>query len=208
MVKLGISTFLLAQLCILQAHASHYIQFRLIKKTDAVHRAGICLHAGNGIIMSDSDDFASIVKNYGFHKDGWQPYFKMVKIAFSAVLLAQICILQAYASHYIQFRLYKDTGVLHRVGICLHDGDRALMADQDYFGSSVQNYGFHKDGYAANVKWDNKEVDVQGWGRYKFKNIWSNGHKNIWDDCWETSSRKCNTIVDKATSECNRALGF
>ncbi|KAF9103766.1 hypothetical protein BGX29_002953 [Mortierella sp. GBA35] len=99
----------------------------------------------------------------------------MVKIAFSAVLLAQICILQAYASHYIQFRLYKDMGVLHRVGICLHDGDRALMADQDYFGSSIQNYGFHKDGYAANVKWDNKEVDVQGWGRYKFKNIWSNG---------------------------------
>ncbi|KAF9103767.1 hypothetical protein BGX29_002954 [Mortierella sp. GBA35] len=130
MVKLGISAFLLAQLCILQAHASHYIQFRLIKKTDAVHRAGICLHAGNGIIMSDSDDFASIVKNYGFHKDGW----------------------------------------------------------------------------FANVNWGNKEVDVQGWGRYKFQKEMGDNRGVIWGGCWDSSGGDCNSFKNQARDDCDRAL--
>ncbi|KAG0199491.1 hypothetical protein BGX33_011613 [Mortierella sp. NVP41] len=185
MVKLAISALVVAQLCILQAQASHYIQWKLARGHPWIHKAGICIHNGYGMVVSDMDLFGSGVKNYGYHQNGysvnvnwdnenvgvdsWDTPFKMAKLAISALVVAQLCLLQAQASHYIEFKLIKDSAFAHRAGICIHNGDTMLMTDMDNFGSGVKNYGFHQNGFSANVNWNNENVGVDGWGTYWFQ---------------------------------------
>ncbi|KAF9083135.1 hypothetical protein BGX23_011757 [Mortierella sp. AD031] len=107
----------------------------------------------------------------------------MVKLTISALLLVQLCILHAHASHYISFRKGKYEAFTDRAGICLHNGNRILMTYQDDFAKNVQNYGYHKDGWFANVNWHNKEVDVQGWGRYKFQQVRFQSFRVTADGC-------------------------
>ncbi|KAF9090277.1 hypothetical protein BGX23_006117 [Mortierella sp. AD031] len=131
----------------------------------------------------------------------------MVKLAISAFLLAQFCILNTQASHYIQFRLTRQTTALHRAGTCIHDG-KILMTDQDGFGSTIENYGFNKDGWFANVNWKNKEVDVQGWGRFKFQKTMDDKYTAIFDGFWDSSGGDCKGFKNQARYDCGGALNF
>ena len=127
----------------------------------------------------------------------------MVKLAISALVIAQLCLLQAQASHYIQFKLIKDSAIMHRAGICIHNGDNMLLADMDYFGSGVKNYGFHENGYSANVNWDNENVGVDGWGTYWFQDKTPKDKKVVhWEGCWETSDSKCAHFREYAELSC------
>ncbi|KAG0280938.1 hypothetical protein BGZ97_009339, partial [Linnemannia gamsii] len=108
---------------------------------------------------------------------------KMVKAwIFAALALAQFCIPQAEASHYIRFVLLRHGVITADGGICIHDGQNIIMAQRGWFASSVQNYGFHNNGFHANVNWNNKEVGVAQWndGPYKFQNIRDDGNRADW----------------------------
>ncbi|KAG0371445.1 hypothetical protein BGX24_001667, partial [Mortierella sp. AD032] len=94
--------------------------------------------------------------------------FKMVKLAISVFVVAQFCILQAQASHYIQFKIQRANPFAHHVGICIRDGTKLHMWDRAIFGSGVSSYGFHKDGWSAEVNWSREEVNLKGHGVYKF----------------------------------------
>ncbi|KAG0211395.1 hypothetical protein BGX33_004334 [Mortierella sp. NVP41] len=134
--------------------------------------------------------------------------FEMVKLAISAFLLAQPCTLQVHASHYIQFRLFRNTAISHRTGICLHAGNGIIMTDDDIFGSTAKNFGFHKGKWSANVNWDNKEVDVQGWGRYKFQRTMDDKHRAVFDGCWDFSGGDCSSFKDQSKRDRDRALDY
>ncbi|KAF9081395.1 hypothetical protein BGX23_000926 [Mortierella sp. AD031] len=134
----------------------------------------------------------------------------MAKIAIIALLLAQLCILQAQASHYVQFKLVRMKGVmfLHTAGICIHDGERVLMSDYDYFGSGVNDYGFHKDGYSAMVRWNKKNVGITNWGDYSFEHVGDDGTTAFWDGCWTTVGYDCRYFRSKARADCNARLNY
>ncbi|KAG0203775.1 hypothetical protein BGX33_008917, partial [Mortierella sp. NVP41] len=132
--------------------------------------------------------------------------FKMVKFAISAFVVAQLCLLQAQASHYIQYRLNR-VDIVHYGAICIHNGDQILMADGDKFASSVQNYGFHQNGFSANVNWKNQNVGVQGWGTYWFDTKSGEEYQYVtWEGCWETSDSKCAHFRTYAKAACDEAL--
>ncbi|KAF9406964.1 hypothetical protein BGZ76_006229, partial [Entomortierella beljakovae] len=135
-------------------------------------------------------------------------HHKMIKATIFAFLLVQLCILQAHASHYIQFKLRRITFVGHNVAICMHDGERIIMKDSDTFGSGVNNYGFHKDGYSATVSWKTKEVEVANWQAWysKFPTVYDNGYLAKWEGCWSTTSLNCNSFHREAKRQCDRAL--
>ncbi|KAG0211393.1 hypothetical protein BGX33_004332 [Mortierella sp. NVP41] len=118
----------------------------------------------------------------------------MAKLAIFAFLLVQLCIFMLRPA--TTFR------------ICLHAGNGILMTDQDVFGSTIKNFGFHKDGWSANVNWGNKEVDVPGWGRFKFPSVQDDGYRAIFDGCWDSSGGNCNSFKDKAKCDCDAALKF
>ncbi|KAG0211392.1 hypothetical protein BGX33_004331 [Mortierella sp. NVP41] len=131
----------------------------------------------------------------------------MVKLAISAFMLAQLCILKAHASHYILYRNHLGP-MYDYAGICLHAGNGIIMADADTFAHSVQNYGFHKDGWFANVNYKNKEVDVQGWGRYKFQSTKIGLGYAVFDGCWDSSGGDCSSFEAKAKEDCMEALNI
>ncbi|KAF9117755.1 hypothetical protein BGW39_001826, partial [Mortierella sp. 14UC] len=110
----------------------------------------------------------------------------MVKLAISVLVVAQLCILQAQASHYIQFKIHRSHPFAHVAGICIRDGTNVHMWDFDTFGSGVQSYGFHKDGWSAEVDWDKEEVNLRGHGVYKFDKGGKKGSPLIWEGCWDT----------------------
>ncbi|KAK3847908.1 MAG: hypothetical protein J3R72DRAFT_431046 [Linnemannia gamsii] len=134
----------------------------------------------------------------------------MVKIALSALIVALLCMLQVQASHYILFILNRRANIgipfSHTAGICIHDGNRILMADGDQFAPSVVNYGFHKDGYSANVNWNNKNVGVKTWGTYRFDNVEDSKGRASWDGCWTTQGNDCNDFRDRARWDCEGYL--
>ncbi|KAG0199493.1 hypothetical protein BGX33_011615, partial [Mortierella sp. NVP41] len=132
----------------------------------------------------------------------------MVKLAISALVVAQLCVLQAQASHFIQWKLSKYDLFMHSAGICIHNGDQIVMADMDTFGSGVKNYGYHDRGYSANVNWDNENVGVDSWGTYWFQEKTpKNGKVVDWRGCWETTARKCAEFRAKAEEECASHFG-
>ncbi|KAF9406965.1 hypothetical protein BGZ76_006230, partial [Entomortierella beljakovae] len=133
--------------------------------------------------------------------------FNMIKAAIFAFLLVQLCMLQAQASHYIQFKLRRNDLITHRVGICMHDGSRVIMWDWDRFGASVQNYGFHKDGYSANVNYGRYEVAVSNWDwNKKFYTRYDNRGLVVWEGCWTTTAAQCSHFEAEAKRLCDNIL--
>ncbi|KAG0268719.1 hypothetical protein BGZ95_002340 [Linnemannia exigua] len=126
----------------------------------------------------------------------------MFKTLLPVLVLAQSCILAVNASHYISYAL-RGGGIIQHAGICLHDHTGLLMRDHDAFGSGVQNYGFHKNGWSLNVNWRNRDVSLQGHGTFGFQGFakdWDNHH---WDGCWDTpGAPPCSDFKAKAYQEC------
>ncbi|KAG0199022.1 hypothetical protein BGX33_011936 [Mortierella sp. NVP41] len=133
---------------------------------------------------------------------------KMVKLAFSAIVVAQLCLLQAQASHYIQWKLARGNLIKHVAGICIRDGDRVHMTDWDDFGSGVQNYGYHKDEWSANVNWKNEEVHLYGHGIYKFDQKSKKLYEVVWEGCWDTDGdhNRCANFRAEAKKQCDSLL--
>ncbi|KAG0199024.1 hypothetical protein BGX33_011938 [Mortierella sp. NVP41] len=133
---------------------------------------------------------------------------KMVKLAILAFVVAQLCILQAQASHYIQWRLVRAHPFVHTAGICIRDGDRVHMTDHDQFASSVQNYGYHKNGWSANVSWKNEDVHLYGHGTYQFDQKSKGKVEVVWEGCWDTDSdpNRCANFRAQAKKECDAYL--
>lgn len=137
--------------------------------------------------------------------------FKMVKFAISVFVVAQLCILQAQASHYIQFKIIRGNPFTHQAGVCIRDGTKVHMSDYDTFGSGVKNYGFHKDGWSATVNWDREEVNLHGYGVYKFDKGGKDGSTLVWEGCWDTNGdpNVCRNFRDAAENDCfYRLLGM
>ncbi|KAG0209276.1 hypothetical protein BGX33_005725, partial [Mortierella sp. NVP41] len=80
--------------------------------------------------------------------------------------------------------------------------------DNDRFGSGVQNYGFHKDGWSANVNWKNEEVGLHGHGTYKFDKAGKNGTPLVWEGCWDTPGdpNRCGHFRAQVKRECDELL--
>ncbi|KAF9104185.1 hypothetical protein BGX29_002279, partial [Mortierella sp. GBA35] len=133
---------------------------------------------------------------------------KMVKLAISALVVAQLCILQAQASHYILWILKREDLFMHKAGICIRDGDRIHMYDHDRFGASVQNYGYHKNGWSATVSWPKQKVDLHGYGSYKFEETEKDKYLVRWEGCWDTPEdpNRCADFRDQARKECHQNI--
>ncbi|KAF9081436.1 hypothetical protein BGX23_000874 [Mortierella sp. AD031] len=127
----------------------------------------------------------------------------MVKLAISALVVAQLCILQAQASHYIQWKLARGHPWIHKAGICIHNGYGMVVSDMDLFGSGVKNYGYHQNGYSVNVNWDNENVGVDSWGTYWFQQKYKDITTVIWEGCWDTTSHACSQFKARAKDECD-----
>lgn len=132
----------------------------------------------------------------------------MVKLAISVFVIAQLCILQAQASHYIQFKIHRGTLIHHEAGVCIRDGTKVHMADYDTFGSGVNSYGFHKDGWHAEVDWEKENVALRGYGVYKFDKTGKKGKTLVWEGCWDTQGDPniCQNFRDQARAECAEHL--
>lgn len=132
----------------------------------------------------------------------------MVKLAILVFVVAQLCILQAQASHYIQFKIARANPFAHRVGICIRDDSKLHMWDYDTFGAAVKDYGFHKNGWSAQVNWEREEVSLQGHGVYKFDKGGKRGTPLVWEGCWDNwgSQRLCRDFIDHARAECTKLL--
>lgn len=132
----------------------------------------------------------------------------MVKLAISVLVVAQLCIFQAQASHYIQFKINRANPFAHEAGICIRDGTKLHMWDMDVFGSGVSSYGFHKNGWSAEVDWDKEEVNLVGHMIYKFDKGGKRGTPLVWEGCWDTypDPNICRNFQAKAKAECDKLL--